>query len=70
MKKIVASVLAFLMTALLSVPAFAGAPALFPDDSGFITTGGDFMPFVYIAVGVGGVVLILAIILFFTGKKK
>lgn len=70
MKKIFAVLSAFLMTFLLSVPAFAGAPALFPDDSGFVTTGGNYMPFVYIAAGVGGVVLILAIILFFTGKKK
>ena len=61
MKKGLSALLALLMSILLSVPAFA---------AGIVNTGGDYMHYVYIAAAVGGVVLILAVVLFILGRKK
>lgn len=61
MKKIFSALLALSLIFALAVPAFA---------AGIIATGGDYMIYVYIAIGVAAVTLIGGIVLFFTGKKK
>lgn len=61
MKKAFSALLALCLILSLSVPAFA---------SGIIATGGDFMLYVYIAIGVAAVALVGGFILLFAGKKK
>ncbi len=69
MKKAFSALCAFLMSLMLSVTAFAGAPVLFENGSA-INTGGEGLGLM-IAAGVAGLLAIVGIVVFFvTGKKK
>lgn len=70
MKKIISAALCVVMTLLLSVTAYAGAPSPFEEFEELMNTGGDFMIWVYIAGGAAALALIVGIIIIVTGKKK
>ena len=70
MKKVFSALCAFMMSFMLSVTAFAGAPVLFEQPEGIINTGGEGLGLM-IGAGVLAVLAIGGIIFFFaTGKKK
>ena len=69
MKKFVSALCAFVMSFMLSVNAFAGAPVLF-EQEGIVNTGGEGLGLM-IAAGAIGVLALAGIVIFFvTGKKK
>ena len=70
MKKVFSALCAFVMSFMLSVTAFAGAPVLFEESGEIINTGGEGL-WLMIGAGVLAVLAIGGIIFFFaTGKKK
>lgn len=69
MKKIVSMLFASVMSIMLSVTAFAGAPVLFEETGGIINTGGEGL-WLMIGAGVLGVLAIGGIIYFFVSGKK
>ena len=70
MKKVFSALCAFVMSFMLSVTAFAGAPVLFEESGEIINTGGEGL-WLMIGAGVLAVLAVGGIIFFFaTGKKK
>lgn len=69
MKKIVSMLFASVMSIMLSVTAFAGAPVLFEQPDGIINTGGEGL-WLMIGAGVLGVLAIGGMIYFFVSGKK
>ena len=70
MKKFFSVICAFIMTLILSVTSFAGAPVLFEQPEGIINTGGEGLGLM-IGAGVLALLAVGGIIFFFaTGKKK
>ncbi len=69
MKRFISVLSAFIMTFMLSVTSFAGAPVIF-EQEGIINTGGEGLGLM-IAAGVIGILALAGIVVFFfTGKKK
>ena len=70
MKKVFSALCAFMMSFILSVTAFAGAPMLFEKESEIINTGGEGF-WLMVGAGVLAVLAVGGIIFFFvSGKKK
>lgn len=69
MKKTVSALCAFVMSFMLSVTAFAGAPVLFEQPDGIINTGGEGLGLM-IGAGVLAVLAICGIVYFFVSGKK
>lgn len=69
MKKIFSALCASVMTFMLSVTAFAGAPVLFENSDGIINTGGEGLGLM-IGAGVLAVLAVGGIIFFFVSGKK
>lgn len=69
MKKAFSALCAFLMSLMLSVTAFAGAPVLFEESGEIINTGGEGL-WLMIGAGVLGLLAIGGMIFFFVSGKK
>jgi len=69
MKKVFSALCAFVMSFVLSVTAFAGAPVLFEETEGIINTGGEGL-WLMIGAGVLAVLAIGGMIYFFVSGKK
>lgn len=69
MKKFVSMLVASMISLMLSVTAFAGAPVLFEETEGIINTGGEGLGLM-IGAGVLGVLAIGGIVYFFVSGKK
>ena len=69
MKKVFSALCAIVMSMMLSVTAFAGAPVLFEQSEGIINTGGEGL-WLMIGAGVLGVLAIGGMIYFFLSGKK
>lgn len=69
MKKVFSAVCAFVMSFVLSITAFAGAPVLFEQSEGIINTGGEGLGLM-IGAGVLAVLAIGGMIFFFVSGKK
>ncbi|MBQ2899516.1 MAG: hypothetical protein IJE28_07195 [Oscillospiraceae bacterium] len=69
MKKVFSALCAFVMSFVLSVTAFAGAPVLFDETEGIINTGGEGL-WLMIGAGVLAVLAIGGMIYFFVSGKK
>ena len=69
MKKAFSALCAYVMTLMLSVTAFAGAPSIFEESGEIINTGGEGL-WLMIGAGVLGVLAIAGIVYFFVGGKK
>ena len=69
MKKVFSAFCAFMMSLILSITAFAGAPVLFEQSEGIINTGGEGLGLM-IGAGVLAVLAIGGMIFFFVSGKK
>ena len=69
MKKVFSAICAFMMSFMLSVTAFAGAPVLFEQSGEMINTGGEGL-WLMIGAGVLAVLAIGGMIFFFVSGKK
>ena len=69
MKKAFSVLCAFMMSLMLSITAFAGAPVLFEETEGIINTGGEGLGLM-IGAGVLAVLAIGGMIFFFVSGKK
>lgn len=69
MKKVFSAFCAFMMSLMLSITAFAGAPVLFEETEGIINTGGEGLGLM-IGAGVLAVLAIGGMIFFFVSGKK
>ena len=69
MKKVFSALCAFMMSFMLSVTAFAGAPVLFEQPEGIINTGGEGLGLM-IGAGVLALLAVGGIIFFFVSGKK
>ena len=69
MKKVFSALCAFVMSFMLSVTAFAGAPVLFEESGEIINTGGEGL-WLMIGAGVLAVLAVGGIIFFFVSGKK
>ena len=69
MKKAFSALCAYVMTFMLSVTAFAGAPSIFEESGEIINTGGEGL-WLMIGAGVLGVLAIAGMVFFFVGGKK
>ena len=69
MKKAFSALCAFMMSLMLSITAFAGAPVLFEETEGIINTGGEGLGLM-IGAGVLAVLAIGGMIFFFVSGKK
>ena len=69
MKKAFSALCAFVMSLMLSVTAFAGAPVLFEETEGIVNTGGEGLGLM-IGAGVLALLAIGGMIFFFVSGKK
>ena len=69
LKKTFSALCAFVMTFILSVTAFAGAPVLFENSEGIVNTGGEGL-WLIIGAAVLGLLAIGGMIFFFVSGKK
>lgn len=70
MKKMLSAICASVMTFMLSVTAFAGAPEIFEKTGEIINTGGEGLG-IMIAAGAAALLAIAGIVFFIvSGKKK
>ena len=69
MKKVFSALCAFVMSSMISVTAFAGAPVLFEQQGEIINTGGEGLGLM-IAAGALALLAIGGMIYFFVSGKK